>query len=275
MPMTVWSLNGGRFVGKTPDEEPQTVKWLKHLSEPGAIVPDVLCLQDFRVSSLQYLRPLPHFHFAPMTNHSVWDRRELVGICIASKYPIDAIAIHHTWGDGMIRDLVGVGPDNQRAEPHEIADKTILETENRVALACTVMNPGEPRMRIATHHGFWVRGGMPSPGQIQSTASLCEFLSDQACEHGGLVYAADCNPDRQGNVIRMYYLSGGRDYLPDSIKTTVTENHPAAKFGAKPDHIMIWPDSLGNCPYDVTDVHMDDSPGSDHLMLCCTLVQKT
>src|SRR5258708_2348379 len=105
MSMTVWSLNGGCFVGKAPDEEPQTLKWLKSLSEPGATAPDVLCLQHFRASLLKYLNPLPHFHFAPMSRHKIWGKRELVGICIASRYPIDDIAIHYTWGDGIVRDV--------------------------------------------------------------------------------------------------------------------------------------------------------------------------
>src|SRR6185436_112486 len=112
--LKVWSLNGGRYVGRTSQEEPQTVKWLKSLSAPGADVPDVLCLQDFRVSMIPILvqSPLRHFHFAAMTNHLIWGEREVTGIAIASRYPLHNVEPCYTWGDGVIRDLEGVGNDN-------------------------------------------------------------------------------------------------------------------------------------------------------------------
>lgn len=274
MSLRICSLNGGRFVGDSPDEEPQTVRWLKGLSAPGAVVPDVLCLQDFRVSLLKYMRPLPHFYFAPMTHHNVWSGRELVGICIASKYPIDNVVIRHTWGDGIVREQEGVGDDNRRIEPGDVADALILKTENRVVVACTVYEPGNPRgWRVATHHGFWVRGGVQTPQQMQSTDVLCNFLAEQGRSHGGIVYAADCNFDREGGVLRKYVESGGRDCLPVHIKTTVAAQHPGAKFGVKPDRVFMWPDNAGVFTYDISDVHMDSSPGSDHDMLCCTVRQ--
>ncbi|MBU6500555.1 MAG: hypothetical protein KGJ89_03825 [Patescibacteria group bacterium] len=270
--LTVWSLNGGRFVGATPNEEPQTLKWLKKLSEPGAKLPDVLCLQDFRVSLLKYLRPLPNFHFAPMTNHKIWGKRELVGICITSKYPMNDIAIRHTWGDGIVRDLDGVDDNNQRIQPGDVADALVLKTENRVAVACTISKPDDPRLwRVATHHGFWVRGGNSNHNQLQSTSTLCNFLAEQGKRYGGIIYTADCNPDKEGRVLRRYSESCGRDCFPPHIKTTVAEHHQAAKFGIKPDHIMVWPNSSGRFTYDVTNVYVDPSPGSDHLMLCSTV----
>ncbi|MEK9180205.1 MAG: hypothetical protein AAB897_02225 [Patescibacteria group bacterium] len=270
--LTVWSLNGGRFVGNTPHEEPQTLKWLKGLSEPGATVPDVLCLQDFRVSLLQYLQPLPHFCFVAMANHKIWGKRELWGICIASRYPLNDIAVHYTWGDGIIRNLEGVGDDNERIGSGNIVDPLVLRSLNWAAVACSVCKPGDPApWRIATHHGFWVRGGNSSPEQMRSTDSLCGFLAEQGRRHGGIVYTADCNPDKEGMVLRRYAESDGRDCLPQDVKTTLAEHHPAAKLGIKADHIMIWPDKDGKFTYDVTNVYVDPSPGSDHLMLCSTV----
>ncbi|MBI4065856.1 hypothetical protein HY412_01525 [Candidatus Kaiserbacteria bacterium] len=270
-PKTIWSLNGGRFLGKTPEEEGSTLTWLKGLSEPGTVVPDVLCLQDFRVSLLQYLRPLPHFHFAPMTSHKIFGKRELTGIAIASRYPLNDIRVHYTYGGGTIKDLDGVGNDNHRwsGDRAEEADRRVLETEWRVAVAVSVCGP-DGRYRIATHHGFWVRGGVPTAEQLQSTKSLCAFLLKDSDDFGGLVYIADCNLDKEGEVLRRYVASGARDCLPPEVKTTVVAHHPAAKFGAKPDRVMVFP-SGGNYRYDVFNVYMDPSPGSDHDMLCATV----
>lgn len=269
MPITIWSLNGARFVGKTPDEEAQTLKWLKGLSSEGAMVPDVLCLQDFRVSLLQYLRPLPHFHFAPMCYHHIWGKRELWGLCIASRYPINDISVHTAWGDGIVRDVQGIGDDNERMGPGDIVDELVLKSLNWVAIACSVLKTGEPKpYRVATHHGFWVRGGIPTAEQMQSTESVCGFLSRQSQKYRGIIYTADCNPDREGWVFQKYLESGARDYLPEHISTTLAKRHPAAKLGIRADHVMLWPDSFGWLTYRVGAVYMDSSPGSDHEMLC-------
>ena len=177
--LTVSSINGARFVGRTPGEESQTLKWLKSLSESGAVVPDVLCIQDFRVSLLQYLRPLPHFHFAPMTNHKIWGKRELTGIVLASKYPLNDIKVCYTqvppdW-DGSIKDLDGVGDNNHRwgGDRAEEADRRVLETEWRVAIAASVILPfmvgGSDKVRLSTHHGAWVSGGISTREQMDST----------------------------------------------------------------------------------------------------------
>jgi hypothetical protein len=87
-PLILWSLNGERFAGETETSESQTMSWFKSLSQEGLAVPDILCLQDFRVSILQYLNSLPYFSFVPMTRHPFWGCRELLGLCVASKWPI-------------------------------------------------------------------------------------------------------------------------------------------------------------------------------------------
>lgn len=286
--LTVWSLNGGRFVGKSPDEDgeiakwvnsgpmdgetiyngPQTLRWLKSLSEPGAEVPDVLCLQDFRVSLLRHLRPLPHFCFAPMTNHRIWGKRELTGIVIASRTPLDRVNVCYTWGDGTIRDLEGVGDDNHRIKPDDVADALVLKTEARVAVAATVGG-----FRIATHHGFWVRGGTPTDEQMASTEKLCSFLGKETYVHGGLAYIADCNLDKDGKVLAKYLEYGAKDCLPPDIKTTLPDTHPAAKFGAKPDRVMVFP-YYSRFPYEVGNVAVSDEPGSDHLLLKATVTKE-
>lgn len=219
MSMIVWSLNGGRFVGKTPDEEPQTLKWLKSLSASGAMIPDVLCLQDFRVSLLKYLGPLPNFHFSPWANFKIWGEKELVGICIASRYQLNDISIHYTWGDGIVRDLEGIGNDSQRIKPDDVADDLVLKTQNCVAIACSINKVGDPKpWRIATHHGLWTRNGVTTPEQMRSTDSLCKFLSEQGRGHDGIVYAADCNPDKEGKVLCRYSESGGAIIYPRTSK---------------------------------------------------------
>jgi hypothetical protein len=269
-PILLWSLNGERFAGDTPHEESPTVAWLKGLSSPRAIVPDVLCLQDVRVSMLQHLNPLPYFSFVPMTRHIFWGWRELLGICIASRWPLSEIDVHHTWGDGTVHDLQGVGEDQKRIQPHELADRLVLQTQNRVAIACSVHRPGDPTpTRVATHHGLWVRDGIPTQQQWTSTASVCAFLTAQGRKYGGLVYAADYNPDKDGCVLDMYTQSGGRDALPPEIATTLAPHHPAAHLGIRSDCIMSWPDAHGNYPYAIRNVHLDTSPGSDHAMLRC------
>ena len=274
MALTIWSLNGGRFVGKTPEEDGSALAWLKGLSKPGAVIPDVLCLQDFRVSLLRYLQHLPHFHFAPMTNHSIWGKRELTGIAIASKYPLDDVRVHYTYGNGIIKDLDGIGNDNHRwgGDRAEEADRRVLDTEWRVAIAANVWRNPEDAYRIATHHGFWVRGGVPIPEQLRSTDSLCTFLRKDAIDFGGLVYIADCNLDKDGEVLKRYMASGARDCLPPRIKTTVAAHHPAAKFGVKPDRVMVF--GGWKTLYRVSNVYMDPSPGSDHDMLCATIEKK-
>lgn len=248
------------------------MRWLKGLSEVGADLPDVLCLQHFRVSLLRHLKPLPHFHFVPFGNHKAWRERELTGTCIASRYPITNIAVHYTWGDGVIRDIEGFGDENERIEPDDVADALVLKTVNHTVMACTVFKPnGLKPWRVATHHGLWTRGGITTSEQLQSTDSLCDFLAGQGREHDGIVYVADCNPDMNGEVFRKYQESGGRDCLPPHIETTLAAHHPAAKLGIRADHIMTWPDKFGQHPCDITHVYMDPSPGSDHNMLCCTV----
>lgn len=271
-PLRVWSLNGERFIGSTPEEVPATVTWLKGLSKPDAVVPDILCLQDFRASMVALLTPLPYFCFVPMTRQKFWGQPESLGICIASKWPIDDVTIHHTWGDGLVRDLQGVGDDNERTKPLDVSDALILKTQNRLAIACSVHRPGDAKsLRIATHHGFWVREGIPTPQQMESTVSVCEFLVEQGRQYGGLVYAADYNPDKEGQVLRTYQRYGGIDCLPPQIKTTLSDHHPAAHFGIRSDCIMIWPDGNGQYRHAVEDVSMDAQPGSDHNMLCCSV----
>jgi hypothetical protein len=165
--LSVWSLNGARFVGETREDTSPALQWLKGLSEPGAELPDVLCLQDFRVSLVQYLRPLPYFCFVPMTNHMYFGERELLGICIASRWPMTHMDVHHTWGEGTVHDLEGVGDRNERIKPDALSDELVLRTQNRVAIACTVCSPDDPSgVRVATHHGFWTRDGAVSLDQL-------------------------------------------------------------------------------------------------------------
>jgi hypothetical protein len=273
-PLRVWSLNGDRFAGRTADETPRTVTWLKALARPDADLPDVLCLQDLRTSMLPLLYPLPYFTFVPMTNQNFWGTPESLGICIASRWPISEVEIHQTWGDGVVRMIEGVGEDNERIKPNELADALILRTQNRVVVACSVYRPGDARpLRIATHHGFWVRDGVPTPQQMQSTACVCDFLGTQARRYGGLLYAADYNPDKEGRVLGMYRQSGALDCLPPEIATTLTAHHPAAKLGIRSDCIMLWPDAEGLYRHTVREVHLDGTPGSDHNMVCCSVVQ--
>lgn len=278
--LVVWSLNCGRLVGGSPEEVAPVLRWLMSLSEPDAELPDVLCLQDFRVSLLQYLRPLPHFHFAPMTNHLIWGKRELVGICIASRYPLNDIQICHTWGDGVVRDLKGVNERNERIKPDAEADRLVLETENRVVIAATVVKPdptaGPGRLlpaRIVTTHGFWVRGGVPTREQLESTERLCAFLVHQSNSFGDCIAAADWNFDRDGKVLSLLAESGGMDWLPKSVQTTLAPHHPGAKFGAKPDRVITWTRGAGSWHrYRSQSLSVDFSPGSDHGMLCATMV---
>jgi hypothetical protein len=273
-PLVLWSLNGERFAGETATEEPQTVTWLKGLSLAGAAIPDILCLQDFRASMLQYLSPLPYFSFVPMTRHMFWGQPELLGICIASRWPLNKIEIHHTWGDGVVRDLCGVGEDQKRIKPDDLADRLVLQTQNRVAIACSVRRVGDSQpVRVATHHGLWVRDGIPTPEQMESTASVCDFLARQGRQYGGLVYAADYNPDKKGYVLDMYAKSGGRDALPMEIATTLAAHHPVAHLGIRSDCVMTWPNAEGAYPYAVDDVYLDSSPGSDHAMVCCKITR--
>ena len=89
-----------------------------------------------------------------------------------------------------------------------------------------------------------------------------------------MVYIADCNLDKDGKVMEKYLAAGARACLPSDIKTTLASHHGAAKFGAKPDRVMVFQNARGNYPYRVSDVHMDDSPGSDHLMLCTTVTRE-
>ena len=268
-PLQVWSLNGERFIGNTPEEIPATVAWLKGLSDPDAVVPDVLCLQDFRASMVAHLSPLPYFSFVPMTIQSFWGKRESLGICTASRWPIDEIEIHHTWGDGVVRDLEGVSENNERTKPLDESDALILKTQNRIAVACSVHRPGDEKpLRVATHHGFWVRDGIPTANQMDSTVSVCRFLEEQGKRYGGLLYAADYNPDKEGNVLRTYEQFGGVDCVPLEIQTTLATHHPAYRFGIRSDCMMVWPDSEGQYHYAVEDVHLDPTPGSDHDMLC-------
>jgi len=279
--LKVWSVNLGRCVGKIKDEEPQTVKWLKSLSAPGAVLPDVVFFQDFRISMLQYLVPIfPHFHFVPMTNHKIWGQREYVGICAGVRPPlqIGSIDVECTQGDGTLRDLDGVGDNNDRWTDAVLADRRVLETELRVMLGLTVYVPDGPEgalpFRFWTHHGAWVRGGETSEEQLQSTDLVCGYLVGDADFNDGLVFVADCNLDKHGKVFAKYLEAGARDHHPDGVSTTLASTHPGAKFGAKPDRVMDFPDEEGNRPYEVSNVEFDAAPGSDHLLMKAVVSKK-
>jgi hypothetical protein len=268
----VWSLNGARFAGSTATEVPPTLQWLSSLAAPGAVLPDVLCLQDVRIGVLETLVSLPYFHFAPMTNAMYFGRRELVGICIASRWPITGIDVMETWGDGIVRDLEGVDQNNDRIAPLDLSDRMVLRTQNRVAIACTITKPGDAvPYRIATHHGFWTRDGAVSPEQLESTRKVAAFLESQGRQHGGILYMADYNPDKFGNVYDLYRASGGYDWLPPEIPTTLAPKHPAAQLGIRSDCVMTWPDEQGRYSYRVPMVRVNASPGSDHLLLCASV----
>ena len=267
--LTVWLLNGARFVAKTPNEEAHALKWLKGLSAPDTEVPDVLCLVDFPDPLQKYLGRFPHRHFEPMTNHKIWGERKHVGICIASRYPLDTIQMCWTWGDGIVRDLEGVGDDNQRIKPDAVADELVLKTENRVAIAASVMTPSDGPWRVITHHGFWTRGGETTGQQIQSTLRLCHFLGRQADDHNGAIYAADCNFDANGMVWGLYKSkTQAHDCLPDEITTTLAPDHPAAKIGVRPDELMIIPNAGYVETYRAVMVTANNEPRSDHLLIC-------
>lgn len=270
--LTLWSVNGGRFVAKTPDEEPQTLKWLQSLEDPDTPIPDVLLISDFRVSLLKHLSRLPHFHFMPMTIHRIWGKPELVGVVLASQHPIDDVRVYYTWGAGTkIEHLQGVGDDNQRIKPDYVADALVLQTEKRGLIAATIKRDAE-RTRVVTGHGFWTRGGVPTPEQMQSTHATGTFLADESLRHNGLIFMADCNLDREGKVLALLKLYGAQDWLSSEVKTTLADHHPGAKFGAKPDRIFTFPGSDGDdTAYEVDNVRLDASPGSDHLMLCADI----
>ena len=266
--LTVWSLNGARFAGKSREEEAQPLRWLRSLSDSNADVPDVLCLQDFRVSLVSALRALPYFCFVPMTNGWFFGRRELLGLCIASRWPINAMEVEHTWGDGQVRDLEGVDENNERKGDPLESDRLILATQNRVVVASTVMVPGWPDgVRVATHHGFWTREGALQAEQLESTKTAARFLRRQGQEYGGVLFLADFNPDKDGHVCRIYENSGAKDFLPKSIRTTLAPEHPAAGLGIRSDCVMAWPNALGEIPFQAMSVEVDPSPGSDHLLV--------
>ena len=124
---------------------------------------------------------------------------------------------------------------------------------------------------MATHHGFWTRDGACTPDQLRSTQSVTNFLVQQAGTYGGLVYLADYNPDKYGKVYAAYRASGAADWLPPDVKTTLAPEHPAARLGVKSDCIFTWPDAHGESTYSVFNVNLDDAPGSDHLMLRCSV----
>lgn len=270
--LTVWSLNGGRFVAETQQEEANTIRWLRSLSDLNIELPDVLCLQDFRLSLFCYLAPFPHFEFMPMTNHLIFGKRELVGIVIASRYPLTLVNREFTWGDGHIRDLMGIDNNNTRIKPYQVTDRLILQTEARCFLAATVQKEGL-QWRIATTHGFWTRGGTLTSEQRESTQRLCECALKDAHKHGGTILLGDLNLDTEGEILRVFAMHGAKDHPPSEITTTLAPSHPAAKFGAKPDRVMVWPNDLGQYPYHPARVVIDFSSGSDHGMLCTIFVR--
>ncbi len=269
--MRIATLNLGRCLGKDPYDVSPTLAWVKGVGS-GAISPPahVLCLQDVPASVLGYLWQFQSI-FVPMTDHLIFGRREPVGIAIVSTFPLVDRALRFTHGDGILRDLQGVGNDNQRIEPSELADQLVLETESRVVLAATVMLHDGRTIRVATHHGFWTRGGVHTDLQRRSTGILGRFLHTQGMQHGGVVFAADTNTDRGGEVIASLQEWDGRDFLPAEIQTTLAPHHPAAKFGAKPDRIMVFSGAKGY-PFSVENFRLDFSPGSDHGMLIGDIV---
>src|ERR1700761_2340463 len=202
--LDIWSLNGARFASSSATEVAPPLRWLTALSQPGAILPDVLCLQDIRVSVLACLRAFPYFHFAPMTNAMYFGSRELLGICIASRWPMTAIDVVSTWGDGTVRDLEGVDQNNDRISPAKLSDRLVVGTQNRLVIACSVTKPGSIPYRIATHHGFWTREGAVTDEQLESTRKAANFLEGQGKKHGGILYMADYNPDKLGKVYDIY-----------------------------------------------------------------------
>jgi hypothetical protein len=206
-----------------------------------------------------------------MTNGWHFGRRELLGVCIASRWPLSATETAVTWGDGKVRDLEGVDDRNERAGDLTESDRLVLSTHNRVVVAATAQIPGwTGGFRVATHHGFWTRDGATEEAQLESTRRAASFLTRQGREHRGGVYLADINPDKAGRVRAIYQDSGGQDFLPGSVRTTLASDHPAAALGIRSDCVMAWPGEEGMLSFSSVQVEVGDDPGSDHLLLQAT-----
>lgn len=276
MPIEVWSINKRRDVAKAAADEERLLGWLRCLSSTSTKIPDVLCLQDFRVELATHLSRLPELAFAAMTDHLITSAdgtlvndRQLVGIAIASRYKLSNRFKPFTWGDGIIRPLQGVA-HNDRFRADSSGDDEIDHSEARRFIAATVQY-GEEQYRIGTAHGFWVRAGVPNARQRQSTERLAEHAAADAKKHGGLVVFADWNLDKDGDVDRILRASGAREQvLPEGVRTTMSTKI-GEHLGLKPDRIFQWPDAKGNYRYEVSDIYLSDAPGSDHLMLCGTV----
>ncbi|MDP2665505.1 MAG: hypothetical protein Q8P23_02595 [bacterium] len=265
--LKITSLNAGRLL------QERTRKYLERLASRDGM-PDILCLQDIPVRDLSILtETYPHIAFAPMTNHLINGVRAVVGISIVSRYFMTNIVHHTVWGDGKLKDLQGVNNKNERFPPTKETDDLIDTTEDRVAICVTVIKDGR-KYNIATTHGYWVRGGVSNDRQRQSTRKLLAFLHKEAMQRDGLLFVADMNPDRDGEVYRTMVSDIGMDNLhslmPKSVKTTLDPEHPASKKGIKvvADWICEWP--RHDRMFFLSDVRLH-SGVSDHCALSATV----
>lgn len=260
--LNVMSLNVGRLL------QQRTYRFLQHLGIDESR-PDVLCLQDIPFRDLSILERWPHIAFAPMTNHLINGVRAVVGIAIASRYFMTDIVHHTTWGNGVLKDLLGVNNQNQRSVPTEEGDRLIDSTEDRIAICATVIKD-DAVYDIATTHGAWVRGGIANDRQRDSTECLRGVLVHEAVNRGGLVLAGDMNFSRGGEIYRMF-SNTFCDCMPPEIDNTLDPDHPFVKKGGKvvADYVMTCEIVHGKT-YQVSGIRLR-SGVSDHCALFATI----
>lgn len=263
--LKIMTLNVGRFL------QPRTRAFLENLAK-AKDVPDVLCIQDVPERDLSLFKHWPEKTFAPMTNHLINGERAVVGIAMFSRFPMTNVVSCTTWGDGVLKDLQGVNDKNERYLGAE-SDRLVEKTEDRVAICATVVRDDET-FNIATTHGAWVRGGVPSDYQRQSTRKLIGFLKEEGQKRDGLLLVGDLNFGRGSEMYKLFTkdpLCGGfTDRMPPEIESTLDPDHPASKSGRKVVIDWFFDNNRHDRMYVVSDVRLI-SGVSDHCALVATI----
>ena len=257
MALNILTLNVGRML------QERTRGYLSALTGP-----DVLLLQDLPYRDLSLLEYYPHVVFAPMTNHFINGVRAVVGVAVASRYFLTDVMHHTTWGDGLLKDLQGINDKNQRHLGAK-SDVLVETSEDRVVICAKVVK-GLEEYDVATTHGMWVRDGIVNDVQRHSTKLLRGALAKEVSRRGGLVFAADMNMARGGEIYRMLGETL-RDEMPPEIENTLDPDHPYVKRGGKvvTDYVMT---ANRRTIYQVADVSLH--PGvSDHCAVSATITK--
>lgn len=184
--------------------------------------PDVVCLQEaFAVDLPRLTKSLGmRSEFAPMTRMEVPTRygfslRGPIGVAILTALP-----------------LKDVRSDFYRGTAQHVPLFEEPNSPRRVLLSAIVEKDGQP-LRLATTHFTWSPGGQTTQEQLDDAVELQKAVS----QFDSLTICGDFNAPRGGGVYEQLVAAGWRDWVPESVTTTLD---PQLHYAGKLDLVVDY-----------------------------------